>query len=414
MRWYCKKCRLLHEDSEMCPKLKELLRNNPKLLVEAANFTVIAGQYYLVTSQALDKIVQGVNLLTETDLSYEGTHQFARDIQIFRRLNEEPFSRSGHFADVESAQAYYHQVKDTPAFKALQRKLTGYSQEVDWIIMKQGEISSIWEKSKLLDNNAAGIDGITINRFNGEIINRTTIKASQNPITTNSTGIRDVKDAIDKGTAKFNDIIFGPDGTYKAARGAGLVNPVIEKNTAYDIQISNRRLEEKIARGEANTYVSLGDVAYQSIKGSIVGGAVALTVSSITNYIRYKNGELDKEEAFQNIVKDTNRGILVGGVIGAVTIFIPSGLVGFVAGIAVGIYVNKVCANMLDEIYGDGAFRAILDSSGYVYGMTFNLAEYYEKIYRNNKLIQKNLQDSKQINWEILEKFQKIEQLKGE
>ena len=67
MRWYCAKCRLFHEDDEMCPKLKTQLKNNPQLLIEAANFTVVAGQYHLVTSQTLDKVAQGINKLAGTN-----------------------------------------------------------------------------------------------------------------------------------------------------------------------------------------------------------------------------------------------------------------------------------------------------------------------------------------------------------
>ena len=44
-------------------------------------------------------------------------------------------------------------------------------------------------KSELLSNNAPGVDGVTYNRFTGKQISRTTIKASSNPMTKNSTGI---------------------------------------------------------------------------------------------------------------------------------------------------------------------------------------------------------------------------------
>lgn len=414
MRWYCAKCRLFHEDDEMCPKLKTQLKNNPQLLIEAANFTVVAGQYHLVTSQTLDKVAQGINKLAGTNLSYEGTHQFARDIEVFKRLNEEAFSRSGHFSSAEAAKAYYEQVKNTPGFSSFESKLTGYSQEVDWLRMKQGEISSLWEKSSLLNNNAAGVDGITVNRFTGETISRTTIKASKNPMTANSTGINDVKEAIEKGTATEKDIIFGPEGTAKAAKDAGLSNPVVEKNSAADIQASNKRLEQKIADGKANPYVTGTDVAAKAAQGAIVGAAISLTVSSITNYLRYKNGEIDKGEAFKAVAKDTSKGALVGGAMGAITIYLPAGALGFIAGVAIGIYIGKVCSNALDEIYGDGAYGAILDSSGYVCGMTFNLEAYYKKIAKNNKQTKINIRKSKQLQKEINDGFAVFDRLKEE
>ena len=81
----------------------------------------------------------------------------------------------------------------------------------------------------------------------------------------------------------------------------------------------------------------------------------------------------------------------------AVTIFIPGGAIGFVAGVAIGLYVDKVCSNILDEIYGKGAYGAILDSSGYVRGLTFNLEEYYQKIQQNNLATKNNINYAKNI-----------------
>ena len=45
----------------------------------------------------------------------------------------------------------------------------------------------------------------------------------------------------------------------------------------------------------------------------------------------------------------------------------------------------KTVSNILDEIYGKGGYKAILDSSGYVYGMTINLLDYYKEISKNIK-----------------------------
>ena len=72
-----------------------------------------------------------------------------------------------------------------------------------------------------------------------------------NPITKSSTGISDVRKAIDKGHATEEDIIFGPKGTKTAAGDAGLINPVEEKNSVQDIRDSIKRQKEKIARGQA-------------------------------------------------------------------------------------------------------------------------------------------------------------------
>lgn len=419
MNWYCTKCKKMHKDNELCPFIKQQLKEHPNWLKDAADFTTVAGEYALVTSQALEHVAQQINQLAGTKLTYEGTHQFARDIQVFKRLNEEPFSRSGVFSTPENAKSYFENVlkisKDKPrALSSFESKLTGYSQETDWLRMMHGKLSSLIEKSTLLDNNAPGVDGITINRFTGKEISRTTIKASKNPFTPNSTGIKDIQKAIEKGYATEKDIIFGPSGIKKAAEGAGLKNPVIEKNTVEQIRTSNQRLEQKILNKQATTAVTSSQLTSKMLQGSIVGAAIGLTVSSLTNFVRYKNGELLRDEAFREISEDTVKGAITGNTLTAVTIFIPGGAIGFVAGVAIGLYVDKVSSNILDEIYGKGAYGAILDSSGYVCGLTFNLEEYYQKIQQNNLITKNNINYAKNIQNQIQQNFNIFEQMKGE
>ena len=51
----------------------------------------------------LDTVVQGVNRLVGSNLTYEGTHQIARDIQVFNRLNTEAYCKAGVFSSPETA-----------------------------------------------------------------------------------------------------------------------------------------------------------------------------------------------------------------------------------------------------------------------------------------------------------------------
>lgn len=417
MKWYCEKCKKIHMEDEMCPHIKTQLKAHPEWISEAADFTTVAGEELLVTTQALDTAVQKINQITGTKLTYEGTQQFARDIQVFKRLNEEPFSRSGVFSTPDNAKAYLENVlevaSDKPrALSAFEGKLTGYSQEVDWLRAKQGKLSSLFQKSSLLENNAPGVDGITVNRFTGNEISRTTIKASKNPMTSNSTGIHDVQKALENGTATNKDIIFAPEGTIDAAQKAGLSNPVEELNSAEQIQKSNQRLEQKILDGQAFTEPTIEQIGQKAAQGAIVGAAVAVTVSSITNYVRYKNGEQTRDEAFSNVAEDTVKGLIVGGALGAITIFLPGGVIGFLGGMAIGIYLSKTCENILDEIFGKGAFGAIMSASGYVYGMTFNLADYYKKIEDNNRHTKSNIYSTKEIHKTVENNFNEFERLK--
>lgn len=414
MRWYCEKCKTFHKENELCPQIRVELKKHPEWIASALDFTVVAGEEVLVTTQALDKLAQEINSLTGSNLSYEGTQQFARDIQVFRRLNEEPFSRSGAFATAENAQSYYRNVleiaKEKPrALTSFESKLTGYSEETDWLRMKHGQISSLWEKNELLSNNAPGVDGVTYNRFTGKQISRTTIKASSNPMTKNSTGIKDVKKAIDKGYATQEDIIFGPQGTKLAAEDAGLTNPVEERNSVEDIRKSIKRQEKKIVDGKAVTKPTASQIAGHAFQGAIIGGAVSLSVSSITAYVRYKNGEISREQAFKDISEGSIKGSLVGGTLGGVTIFLPGGALGFVAGNAIGLYVDASFGNILDEIYGKGAFGAILDSSGYVCGMTYSLEYCLMEIERNNAATDMNIRKASDTQKNIEALFRELE-----
>lgn len=95
MNWYCEKCKRIHLSEEMCPQIKRQLSQHPEWIAEAANFTTVAGENFLVSSQALDAVAKNINNIAGTNLSYEGTQQFTRDIQVFRRLMMSLFQDRG-------------------------------------------------------------------------------------------------------------------------------------------------------------------------------------------------------------------------------------------------------------------------------------------------------------------------------
>lgn len=423
MGWYCEKCKKIHQYNELCNHIKKQLKDNPEVLTDITNFTAVAGQYSLITSQALDNTAKIINKLVGSNLSIEGTHQIARDIQVFRQLNVDAYCKSGVFSTAENARNYMMNATDGQ-LRTLTNKLNGTAQEVDWLISKKGELSSLVKKSKLLGeemSNAPGIDGETVFRFgNKKIIERTSVKAAQGSsgLYTNA---KDIVEALEKGTLKPGDTVVGIDGTKEAVNKAlskainkasesgntELVNKLTEAqkslkvneiNNTTTVRESTNRLKDKISTGKASINITAKEVAKKACQGAVIGAAVSLTVSSITSYFRYKNGEIDREEAFVEVGEETVKGAVVGGALAGVTLFLPAGVLGFVGGMAVGIYIGKTCSNVLDEVFGKGVYLEVLNASGYIMGTSQNIESMLKKLDNNIKSINKNLSYTKELN----------------
>ena len=125
-------------------------------------------------------------------------------------------------------------------------------------------------------------------------------------------------------------------------------------------------------------------------KGGIIGAAVSFSTSSLFNYLKYKNGEITREKAFLEIGQETCSGAVIGSAMAGLSLFFPPGLVGFAVGLGVGMYVSKTTQNVMNEIFGKGAFEQILHSSGYIYGTTMNLKTLLNEIEINEIKISEN------------------------
>src|SRR5699024_11475315 len=96
----------------------------------------------------------------------------------------------------------------------LKRKLTGTTQEVDWLRNRKGSLTRIFEKAKLVGEetaNAPGIDGMVKNRITGTESGVSVKNSISNKGL--GTNVRDVLIAIDKGTINPDDRIVGTKGT---------------------------------------------------------------------------------------------------------------------------------------------------------------------------------------------------------
>ncbi|MCA1055200.1 hypothetical protein LCM10_09390 [Rossellomorea aquimaris] len=398
-------------EEQLCPFHVKELKENQQLLSECANFTAVAGQYHLITSQTLDGIAQRINSVAGTNLSIEGTHQYMRDIQVFKQLNLDPYSKSGVFSSTQRAKDYYdHATKGQLGM--IKNKLNGTAQEIDWLRFKQGKLSSLFTKSELIGGNAPGVDGETINRLTGNTISRTTVKAAESTVGL-GTNVSDVLKALEKGTLDPKDVLTGIEGTKDAVHKALTKNiekalqngnhsyadklkqaqehlKIQELNNTEGVKQSTKRLTDKISGGKGHSTVTLQEAAKKTAQGAVIGAAVGLTVSSITNYMKFKNGEITEDEAFREVGQETLKGALVGGSMTAMTLFIPGGPVGFIAGMGIGIYLNKTVTNILDEVYGKGAYAEILHTSGYIYGMAVSLEDSLKKIRKDEQNIRSN------------------------
>ncbi|WP_239700889.1 hypothetical protein [Mammaliicoccus sp. D-M17] len=412
-RKYCERCKEVHETIELCNDFKKQLQNDPSLINEAMNFTNLAAQHQLISTQVLDEVAMSINKIANTGLTFEGSKQCARDIQVFQQLNVDAFKNSGVFNEPKLAQRYV-QSGGTSIENNLKRKLTGTAQEVDWLRNRKGSLTRIFEKAKLVGEetaNAPGIDGMVKNRITGTESGVSVKNSISNKGL--GTNVRDVLKAIDKGTINPDDIIVGTDGTKNSVEK--MLNKNIDKavkegnqelleklkiakdkmkvqeiGNFEEAKNSTERLTNKVKSGEAYSRINSKMVAKQMKKGGIIGAAVSFSTSSLFNYLKYKNGEITREKAFAEIGQETCSGAIIGSAMGGLSLFFPPGAVGFATGIAVGMYISKTTQNVMNEIFGKGAFEQILHSSGYIYGTTMNLKTLLNEIEINEIKISEN------------------------
>lgn len=438
MNHYCTRCTALHSVDELCAYYRNKLRGDPALLSEAAKFASIAGQYELVSGQGLDHVAKSINQLTGMNLSFEGAHQYVRDVQVFRQLNVDAYCKSGIFSSAENARAYMANGTDGQ-LATLTKKLNGTAQEIDWVQMRNGKLSALWQRSTLLGEevtNAAGVDGVTINRFTGTQISRTTVKATQDISKGLGTNVKDVVQALESGTLDPIDNVAGVRGTASAVRKAIKVNlakaeregneklvqmwkqagdklTVEEVGTDTKVRSSTARLKDKITNGKATPALTGEEIARKAVNGAVIGAVIGLSVGTIINYLEYKEGNISQEQAFQNVSQAMVKGALSGSVLSVAALFLPVGALGFVAGMAVGIYLNAALTNILDEVYGKGTYVAILDASGFILGASMSLENALRQLKSDQIVIEQTVRAIRSSQASTRQSFDMFKDLMG-
>ena len=165
---------------------------------------------------------------------------------------------------------------------------------------------------------------------------------------------------------------------------------VEESGTNESVAGSMRRLYDKVASGQADPYVTVEQAGKMMGKGAVIGAAIELSISSVKNFIAYKRGKISAERAFAEIGEDATKGALSGAAAAGIGIMLPTGPIGWVVGMAIMMVVRPTLQNTLDEIFGKGAYREILNASGYVAATAQNTAELLGAVAENAAQYQEN------------------------
>lgn len=133
--------------------------------------------------------------------------------------------------------------------------------------------------------------------------------------------------------------------------------------------------------------------------GAAVGLVYGITKSAVTNFLKYKNGELSKAEMARAFGKDAVKGSLV--TCSMAVIAFPPGVVGAVAAMGVAMYLDAACTNLLDEVFGEGAYEQILHACGYVASVSHNIVELLDEYGVNMRVAYRTDSESQIVIKEI-------------
>ena len=150
------------------------------------------------------------------------------------------------------------------------------------------------------------------------------------------------------------DATKGAIGGYVVGGGGAVIKGVMQNSTSATVR-------------------SLAETQFPS---AAIGLVYGVTKSAVTNFIKYKTGEITKQELARSFGKDAVKGTLV--TCSMAMIAFPEGVIGVVAAMGVAMYLDAACTNLLDEVFGEGAYEQILHACGYVASTANNIADMLE------------------------------------
>lgn len=134
--------------------------------------------------------------------------------------------------------------------------------------------------------------------------------------------------------------------------------------------ITNDRIEDAM-RGNAEIGISLNGVLKEVGKGAVIGTVLYIGVSALTNYHRYRNGEMSSEEFKTRLLKDGAKGGLMGGSMAGINVGVQWSMIqlGLAASnpiaIPVLIVVSYGLKKILDPIFKDGSYSDSMENIQY-------------------------------------------------
>lgn len=204
---------------------------------------------------------------------------------------------------------------------------------------------------------------------------------------------------------------------YGAAIGGGISiirNVVQLKNGDIEADVAVKNITVDTAKGAAGGYVvSAGGAILKGVMqnsksaavnalsethfpSGAVGLAYGITKAGITNFMKYKNGEMSKEAVTKSFAKDAVKGSLITCSLAMISF--PPTAAGTAVTMGVAMYFDAVCTNMLDEVFGEGVYEQILNTCGYVTEAAKNVGEMVTQVQNNVARINRSLRSLHKSN----------------
>jgi len=221
-----------------------------------------------------------------------------------------------------------------------------------------------WRMATPLEDRDHGIDAVRRNFFSGQEETHQ-VKAGLSDsfrrvdLSKYSPGGPKPVDVVDV-NEKIHDWRTSEDGQSLIAK-RGDAHPDVRRAFSDDrIAEQGERRMDQARSGAAAPNITFEGVATQVGRGALIGAVVGVGVSTVSNYGRYRRGEIDGATFGNLMIADSGRGAVMGGAVAAVNIPVQLAAhalgVGNPVTIPVMIVVGAGLRYVIDPMFGRGAY----------------------------------------------------------